>query len=155
MGRHKKYETNEEKLEAKRASARKSYHKRKGEKVIDEEFNRLMRLNPDLFTTKHKLNNEQKQFIKSLMNLPIETKPETKRITRHNESNAKKMLGLANSKIGNKKRKPIKSIDFDLNLLKSEYERQYFFENLPDVINKLLDSINFNTEHWTCSILHV
>ena len=149
MGRKLKYLTQEEKIEAKRANARRSYHKRKVEKVFDDEFERLMRLNPELFTTRKKLNESQKEFIKSLMNMPLDTKPETKRKTRQNESIAKKQLGLASSKISNKKRKPIKSIDFDLTLLKTEHERQYFFEHLPEVINKLLDSINFNTEHWT------
>ena len=154
MGRKKKYLTQEARLNAKRESAKRSYHKKKGEKVIDEEFNRLMRLNPDLYTSKKHLTNEQKQFISSLMNMPLDTKPAVKRETRHNESNAKKMIGLASSKISNKKRKPIKSIDFDISSLKSEHERQYFFENLSDVIYKLLDKINFNTEHWAVYYLY-
>lgn len=149
MGRHRKYQTQEERLVAKRASARRSYHKRKAEKPIDDEFERLMRLNPDIYTTKKRLTSEQKEFIKSLMNLPLDIKPETKRKTRQTNSIAKQQLGLASSKIRNKKRKPINSVDFDLTLLKSEQERQYFFEHLPEVIHKLLDNINFNTEHWT------
>ena len=148
MGRKKKYETEAQRLAAKRESSRRSYHKRKSNNVIDDEFNRLMKINPDLYTTKHKLSDEQKQFISSLINMPLDIKPTIKKQSRHNESNAKQQLGLASSKISNKKRKPIKSIDFDLTSLKSEHERQYFFENLPDVIYKLLDSINFNSEHW-------
>ena len=149
MGRRRKYLTQEERLEAKRNSAKRSYHKKKGEKIIDEEFERLMRLNPDLYASKKHLTNDQKEFIKSLMNMPLDTKHEPNRRTRQNESEAKRQLGLASSKIGNKRRKPIKSIDFDLTLLRSEQERQYFFEHLPDVIYRLLDSIEFNTEHWT------
>ena len=149
MGRRKKYNTQEERLEAKRLSARNSYHKRKGDKAANDEFKRLMMMNPDLYTSKKHLTNEQKEFIKSLLNLPMDTKPNIKKQTRQNESRAKEQLGLASSKIANKKLKPIKSIDFDISQFKTEEERQFFFEHLPDVINKLLDSINFNTEHWT------
>ena len=94
------------------------------------------------------MTNEQKEFIKSLLNLPLETKPTIKRTSRQNNSTAKQQLGLARTKIRQKQRKPIQSIDFDLNLLKTEQERQYFFEQLPDVIYELLDHIEFNTEHW-------
>ena len=148
MGRKKRYNTEADRLNARRESARRSYHKRKNEKPTDDEFKRLLQINPDIYPTKHKLTNEQKDFIKSLMNIPLDTSPKTNRKTRHNNSNAKKQLGLATSKINNKKRTPIKTIDFDLTKLTSEQERQYFFENLPDTIYKLLDSINFNTEHW-------
>ena len=147
MPRKKKYQTDEERIQAKRASARKSYHKRKQEKVVDEEFERLMRLNPDLYTSKKRMTDEQKSFIKSLMNMPLDVKPSIKRATRQTNSNAKQQLGLATSKIN--KHKSIKTIDFDLDLLKSEQERNYFFEHLSDVIYRLLDRINFNTEHWT------
>ena len=145
MGRKKLYHTDEERLAAKRSSAKRSYQKKKLEY---EEFNRLLRINPDLYTSKQKLTDEQKQFIKTILNLPLDTKPSIKRTTRLSNSIAKQQLGLASSKIRNKKRIPIKTIDFDLTLIKSENERQYFFEHLPDVINKLLDAINFNTEHW-------
>ena len=148
MGRKKRYNNEEERLEAKRESARRSYHKRKGDKAVDEEFNRLLQLNPDLFPIKQKFNDEQRQFIKSLLNLQLDSTPSIKRKTRHNDSRAKQQLGLATSKIRNKSRKSIDSIDFDLTLMKSELERQYFFEHLPNVIYSLLDSINFNTEHW-------
>ena len=149
MGRKRRYLTLEEKLEARRESARKSYHRRKGDKTIDDEFNRLLAMNPDLYTTKKHLTNEQKSFINSLINMPLDTNPSVKKTTRHNESIAKQQLGLATSKIQNMNRKPIKSIDFDLNLLKSEHERNYFYEQLPELIYKLLDSINFNESHWT------
>ena len=149
MGRRKKYQTDAERLEARRASARKSYHKRKGEKVVDNEFNKLLAMNPDLYTSKKHLTKEQKTFINQLINMPLDTKPIISRKTRQTNSIAKQMLGLASSKIRNKNRKPIKSIDFDLNLLRTEQERNYFFEHLPDVIYQLLDTINFNTEHWT------
>ena len=148
MGRRKLYQTDEERLQAKRARARRSYHKRKQERPIDDEFNRLLEINPDLYPTKHKLSDEQKSFIKSLMNLPLDIKPATNRDTRQNDSIAKQMLGIAKSKIRNKKRQPIKSLDFDVSLLRNESERQYFYEHLPNVINELLDSIDFNTEHW-------
>ena len=149
MPRRPKYHTEAERIEAKRASARKSYHKKKQEKVVDEEFNRLLAMNPDLYTSKKHLTDVQKQFIKQLMNMPMDTKPIVNRQTRQTDSIAKQLLGLASSKIRNKNRYPIKSIDFDLNLLRTEHERNYFFENLPQLIYKLLDSINFNTEHWT------
>ena len=145
MGRKKLYNTDEERLAAKRSSARKSYQKKKLE---NDAFNRLLQINPDLYTSKRRLTDEQKQFIKNLLNLPLDTKPTIKRTTRLSNSIAKQQLGLASSKIRNKERKPIKTIDFDLTLLNSENERQYFFEHLPDVIHKLLDVINFNTEHW-------
>lgn len=147
MGRHKLYQTEYERIQARRASARKSYHKRKGEKAIDDEFERLLQLNPDLFPTKKHLTDEQKQFIHSLINQPLSL-PSVKHKTRQTNSIAKQQLGLAMTKIRNKKRKPIASIDFNTTLMKSEHERQYFFEHLPDVIVKLLDNINFNTEHW-------
>ena len=149
MGRKRKYQTEQERIQARRASARKSYHNRKQVKPIDDEFNRLLAMNPDLYTSKKRLTDEQKQFIKSLMNLPIDLRFNIKRITRYYDSRAKQQLGLAASKIRNKHKTPIKSIDFDITLLKSEQERQYFYEHFPDVINNLLDSINFNTEHWT------
>ena len=149
MGRGKKYMSEAERIEARRAIARRSYYKRKEEKVIDAEFGRLLQMNPDLFLTKPKYTNEEKLFIASLLNMPLDTKPVISRKTRQTNSIAKQQLGLASSKIRNKKRKPIKSIDFDLSLLKSEQECQYFFEHLPDVIYQLLDNINFNTEHWT------
>ena len=149
MGRKPKYKTEQERIEAKRASARKSYHKRKQEKPIDMEFNRLLAMNPDLYTSKKRLTDEQKSFITSLLNLPLDTKPTVNRQTRQTNSIAKQQLGLAMYKIRDKHRTPIKTIDFDLTLFKSEQERQYFFEHLPDVITNLLDSINFNTEHWT------
>ena len=147
MGRKKKYVNDEDRKRAKRESARRSYHKHRNGIVADEEFERLYRLNPDLFPTKQKLTIEQKQFIKSLLNSQLDL-PVIKRKTRHNESNAKQQLGIATSKIRNKSRHSIDSIDFDLSLFKSEPERQYFFEHLPDVIYQLLGSINFNTEHW-------
>lgn len=149
MPRKRKYQTDEERKEARRESARRSYQKRKANKVVDEEFNRLLVMNPDLYTSKKHLTDDQKSFIKSLMNMPLDVKPSISRTTRQTNSIAKQQLGLASSKIRNKKRTPIQSIDFDLTLLKSEQERQYFFEHLPDVIHELLDSINFNTEHWT------
>ena len=149
MGRRSKYETEQERRAARRESARKSYHKRKGDKSTDDEFNRLLATNPDLYTSKKKLSPEQKSLIASLMNLPLDVKPLINRKTRQTNSFAKQQLGLATSKIQNKNRKSIKSIDFDLNQLTSEQERNYFFENLPRVIYKLLDSINFNTEHWS------
>ena len=148
MGRKKKYNNETERLEAKRASARNSYHRRKQDMSIDEEFNRLLKLNPDLFHTKQKLNDEQKSYIKSLINAPLDPLPTIKRKTRHNESIAKQQFGLAQSMIRNKKRKSIQSIDFNVSLMKSKQERQYFYEHFPDVIISLLDSINFNTEHW-------
>lgn len=148
MGRKKKYNNETERLEAKRASARNSYHRRKQEKLTDEEFERLLQLNPDLFHTKQKLNDEQKSFIKSLINAPLDPLPTVKRKTRHNESIAKQQLGLAQSMIQNKKHKSIQSIDFNVSLMKSKQEREYFYEHFPDVIISLLDSINFNTEHW-------
>ena len=77
MVRRRKYQTEAERKEARRASARKSYHKRKQEKPIDDEFNRLLAMNPDIYTSKKRLTDEQKQFIKSLMNLPLDTKPAT------------------------------------------------------------------------------
>ena len=148
MGRKRKYNNEAERLEAKRARARVSYHKRKEQETpTDKEFKRLLHLNPDLFPTKAKLTNEQKQFIHSLITQPLTT-PTIKRKTRHNESIAKQQLGIATSKIRNKSRQTIESIDFNLSLMKSEPERQYFFEHLPDVMYSLLDSINFNTEHW-------
>ena len=149
MSRKRKYQTEAERKEARRASARRSYHKRKGEKATDNEFERLMRLNPDLYTRKKHLTDEQKQFVASLMNMPLDTKPSINKQTRQTNSIAKQMLGLASSKIRTKNRKPIKSIDFDTTIMKTEQERNYFFENLPDVIYKLLNSINFNTSHWT------
>ena len=72
MGRKRKYQTEQERIQARRASARKSYHNRKQVKPIDDEFNRLLAMNPDLYTSKKRLTDEQKQFIKSLMNLPID-----------------------------------------------------------------------------------
>ena len=125
MGRRTKYANELERRSARRESARKSYHKRKGEKVIDDEFNRLLAMNPDLYVSKKHLTDEQKSFINSLMNMPLDTKPITNKRTRHNDSIAKQQLGLASSKIRSKNSKPIKSIDFDLNQLKSEQERNY------------------------------
>ena len=151
MGRNPKYKDESDRRAAKRESARKSYHKKKNEKVVDNEFHKLQLINPDLFPTKLKLSDEQKQFIHSLINRPIDTKPINQRITRHNDSEAKRQIGIAMSKIRNKKRKPIDSLDFDITLLRTEHEKQYLFEHLPDVIYKLLDSINFNTEHWLVS----
>ena len=115
---------------------------------IDDEFKRLLQTSPDIYPTKQKLTDEQKQYIHSLINQPLYS-PTFNRATRHNNSLANKQLGLATSKISSKKRKPIKSIDFDLSEINTEPERQYFFEHLPDVMFQLLDSINFNTEHWT------
>ena len=165
MGGKPKYHTEAERKAAKRESARRNYHKRKQEKAFNDEFDRflainpdlysnkqpnefdrLLSINPDIYTSKPKLTDEQKDFISSLINMPLDTKPSTKRLTRQTNSIAKQQLGLASSKIRSKKRT---SIDFDLTQLKSEEERQYFFEHLPDVIHKLLDSINFNTEHWS------
>ena len=134
MPRRPKYHTEAERIEARRESARKSYHKKKQEKVVDEEFNRLLEMNPDLYTSKKHLTDVQKQFIKQLMNMPMDTKPIVNRQTRQTDSIAKQMLGLASSKIRNKNRYPIKSIDFDLNLLRTEHERNYFFEQLPQLI---------------------
>ena len=97
MGRRRKYQNQQERLEAKRARARASYHKRKEEETpTDKEFKRLLHLNPDLFPTKAKLTNEQKQFIHSLITQPLTT-PTIKRKTRHNESIAKQQLGIATS----------------------------------------------------------
>ena len=149
MTRKRKYLTEQARLEARRASARRSYHKHKQTKPIDDEFKRLLAMNPDLYTTKKHLTDEQKSFIKSLLNLPLDTKSITSRQTRQTNSIAKQQLGLANHKIRNKHKTLIKTIDFDITLFKSEQERQYFYEHLPEVIHKLLDSINFNTEHWT------
>ena len=151
MPRRPKYESIEERLEAKRESARKSYHRRKGEKLADKEFDRILEIQPNLFPTKLKLTNEQKQFIHSLINKPLDTQPTIKRTTRHNDSEAKRQIGLAMSKIRSKNRKPIDSLDFDIILLKTEHERQFLFEQLPDVIYKLLDNIDFNTEKWLVS----
>ena len=89
MGRKRKYLTQEERLQARRESARKSYHKKKSEKLIDDEFNRLLAMNPDLYTTKKKLNPDQKSFIASLMNLPLDVKPLINRKTRQTNSFAK------------------------------------------------------------------
>ena len=148
MGRRRKYNNEAERLEAKRAQARQSYHRRKDPDGTDKEFKRLLQLNPDLYTTKPKLTKEQKQYIHSLINKPLDTTPNIKRQTRHNDSISKQQLGLAMTKIRNKSKRPIDSIDFDLTALRTEQEKQHFLENLPDVIHSLLDRINFNTEHW-------
>ena len=150
MGRRPKYESIEDRLDAKRASARKSYHKKQGEKITNNEFDRIQQIQPNLYPSILKLTNEQKQFIHSLMNRPIDTKP-TNHTTRHNDSIAKRMIGIAMTKIRNKKKKPIDSLDFDITLLRTEHEKQYLFEHLPDVIYRLLDEINFNTEKWLVS----
>ena len=151
MGRQLKYKNETDRLIAKRESARRSYHKKKGEKKTDNEFDRLQQIDPDLFPTKLKLTNEQKHYIHSLINRPIDTKQTNQRMTRHNDSEAKRQIGIALSKIRNKKRKPIDSLNFDITKLRTEHEKQYLFEQLPDVIYKLLDSINFNTEKWVVS----
>ena len=148
MGRNPKFKDESDRRAAKRESARKSYHKKKNEKVVDNEFDRLQLINPDLFPTKLRLSDSEKQFIHSLINRPIDTKPTNQRITRHNDSEAKRQIGIAMSKIRSKKRKPIDSLDFDITKLRTEQEKQYLFEHLPEVIYKLLDSINFNTEKW-------
>ena len=177
MGRKPKYHTEAERKEARRDSACRSYHKRKAEKTLNNEFDRflainpdlysakqpseferLLSINPDIYTSKIKLSDEQKDFISSLINMPLDTKPLTNRLTRQTNSIAKQQLGLASSKICSKHKKKVESkgsardsssVDFDLTQLQSEEERQYFFEHLPDVIHELLDSINFNTEHWS------
>ena len=82
MGRRAKYVNEQERRAARRESARKSYHKRKSEKVIDDEFNRLLTTCPDLFPTKKKFSDEEKSFIKSLMNMPMDVKPNIGRKTR-------------------------------------------------------------------------
>ena len=151
MPRRPKYESIEEARVAHRISARKSYYKRKGEKIMDKEFDRLQLIDPNLFPTKLKLTDEQKQFVHSLINKPIDTQSMNQKQTRHNDSEAKRQIGLAMTKIRNKKKKPFESIDFDITLLRTEHEKQYLFEQLPDVIYKLLDSISFNTEHWLVS----
>ena len=99
MGRRTKYANELERRSARRESARRSYHKRKGEKVIDDEFNRLLAMNPDLYVSKKHLTDEQKSFINSLMNMPLDTKPITNIRTRHNDSIAKQQLGLASSRM--------------------------------------------------------
>ena len=150
MGRKRKFESDEARREARRQSARSSYHKHKGEKVADKEFNRLQSINPNLFSDKLRLSDEQKQYINSLINRPITTKEPTI-TTRQNDSIAKRMIGQAMSKISNKNKKPIDSIDFDMTQLRTIYERQYLYQHLKQVIYKLLDSINFNTERWLVS----
>ena len=150
MGRKQKYNTNEERLAAKRESARRSYHKHKGDKITNQEFDRLQHIDPNLFSDKLRLSDEQKQFIHSLINRPIDIQSPTI-TTRHNDSIANRMIGLAMSKISKKNKEPINSIDFDMTLLRSIYERQYLYEHLKEVIYKLLDSINFNTEKWLVS----
>ena len=151
MGRNKKYHTKEERIAARREAAKRSYYKRKGEKITDKEFDRLQQIEPKLFPSKLKLTDEQKQFIRSMITRPIDTKTMNQKQTRHNDSEAKRQIGLAMTKIRNKKKKLIDSIDFDITLLRTEHEKQYLFEHLPDVIYKLLDEINFNTEHWLVS----
>ncbi len=146
MGRRPKYKTDEERKAAHRESNRRYYMKKKQQRLeanTDDEWNKLMNINPDLFPTHQQLTNEQKEYIKSMMYRPIEKKSKRKR-NRNDAAEAKKQLGLATKEI---KRNHIGSIDFDLRKMNDE-DKEYFFNHVESVVKSLLDKIDLN-EQWT------
>ena len=130
--------TIEQKRERKRESNRRYYLKKK----TDKEFERLdsIKIN-ELYPTGRKLDHEQRQFIFDLMNQPISEKVQSKN---HSLDGIKRQLGVALSRI---KSSRIGSIDFDLRELSKE-AIEYFFSQLPAIIEALLTRINLD-DHWT------
>ena len=95
--------------------------------------NSIMNVGTDLYTTKKKNNN-------SIFNVGTDVyKTKKKKSNKHSEEN--KQLGIANSAI--KKHTPL--IEFDLTKMK---DREYFFDELPDVLYDLLDSIELDNDKW-------
>ncbi len=148
MGRRPKYRTEEERKVARKESAKRYRLKKKQERVDREdmeakansEWNKLMSINPDLYPTRQHLNNEQKDYIKSMMNRPIETVKHR----RKGGAIAKKQIGLAMKEIAKSR---IGSIDFDMRVMDDE-DIEYFFNHIEPVLMALLDKIDLS-EHWT------
>ena len=127
--------------EQKKANKRLSNKKYRDKQKTDKEWNRLMAINPELFPTKPHLDDVQKDFIKRLLNMPLDIIPSSNRITRQNDTESKKQIGIAITKIKRKK----SPIDFDLTVIN---DIDYFFERLRDVIKTLLKYIDTDKENW-------
>ena len=127
--------------EQRKANKRISNKKYRDKQKTDKEWNRLMAINPELFPTKPHLDELQKDFIKRLLNMPLDIIPSSNRITRQNDTESKKQIGIAITKIKRKK----SPIDFDLTVIN---DIDYFFERLRDVIKTLLKYIDTDKENW-------
>lgn len=129
--------TEDERKQHKREAQRRWREKKKINKAFWDEFENM---NPDLYPTKVHLDDDQKEFIRNMLNRPVLSVE--KKIK--NDSKAKRQIGLARASL---KRSSIGSIDFDMkDFTKEDYE--YFWRNVPDVIDNLLDKIDLD-DHWT------
>lgn len=133
MGRRKLSPS--ERLERKRISQKKYRMNKKA-------TNDLYKISIDLYPETHHLDQSQKDFIRSMILRPVTN--DSIQSSRMKAAEAKRQIGIARSKI--KSKKNIDSIDFVMKHFdKDDFE--YFWAELPDVIEKLLDRINLD-DHW-------
>ena len=96
--------TEDERKQHKREAQRRWREKKKINKAFWDEFENM---NPDLYPTKVHLDDDQKEFIRNMLNRPVLSVE--KKIK--NDSKAKRQIGLAQSRL---KQSVIGSIDFDM-----------------------------------------
>lgn len=142
----------QEKLERQRKAKREYAQRRRAQQkqVIaqakenaerEKDMKYLYAISPELYPTKPRLEKDQKEFIASMMNRPIEPSAKKKNAS---ERLAREQLGKAQGAIN--KGNP-SAIDFDLTGF-DNIAKQYFFDRVGDVIKNLLESIDLE-DQWT------
>ena len=140
-----------------RKDRKREYNKRyyqakvKPKRVTEQEWNRFLSINPDLYHTKPKLNSEQKSFIYNLLQMPLSNAPhprhsslETRLVRDESLDVAKRQLGLARTAL---KQHPVRTFRFDLAELEPE-AREYLLDHLPPLVEELFEKIGLD-DKWS------
>ena len=157
--------TQDERRERKREYARRYYQEKvKPKRVTEQEWQRFLSINPDLYHTKPQLNSEQKSFIYNLLHNTLLARPNglTLRQERCQDGRqlplgspprvvgappldaAKRQLGMARTAL---KQHPVGTFKFDLAELEPE-AREYLLDHLPSLVEELFNKIGLD-DKWS------
>ena len=135
--------TQDERRERKREYARRYYQEKvKPKRVTEQEWQRFLSINPDLYHTKPQLNSEQKSFIYNLLQLPLGSPPRV--VGAPPLDAAKRQLGMARTAL---KQHPVGTFKFDLAELEPE-AREYLLDHLPSLVEELFNKIGLD-DKWS------
>ncbi len=136
-GRPRLYFTDEER----KAAQHRAYQRYKSKKKTNNEFDRLMIIQP-LYSSKPKLDELQKEFIRSLHSIPLSNTPI--KIDKNEVIEARKQLSDAFIKL---KASEFTTISFDLSKM-NNINVNYFITHLCNFINALLKRINLEDDKY-------
>lgn len=137
-GRPRKYKNDEERKAAMKAYQKSYREKRKQSNAFDKLFMNM----GEIYKTRERLDDEQKEFIRLMFDRPIAEVREE--VNRKKVSEAKKQINIALSMI---KKGHNDLLEFDLTKM-DEPNKEYFIRNFPRVINALMESINLSDDRY-------